>query len=192
MVLNAHARTAADRVVVPIGRSLVRIGATPNGLTTFGVLATFVGAGIVVGGRHLLGALVLAVATAADALDGTVARLRGRVTRWGSFYDSVSDRVSDVVLFGAAMWLVRASVVLFVVALVALGAALLTSYIRAKAESLGWEATVGLLERPERVVILIVGIGLGLVPLALWVLAVGGSVTVAQRLWAVRRQASDR
>ncbi len=190
MVLNAHARTAADRVVIPIGRSLVRLGATPNGLTTFGVLATFDGAGIAVSGRHLIGALVLAVATGADALDGTVARLRGRVTRWGSFYDSVSDRVSDVVLFGAAMWLVRASAVLFVVALVALGAALLTSYIRAKAESLGWEATVGLLERPERVIILIVGIGVGLVPLALWVLALGGTVTVAQRLRTVRQQAT--
>jgi CDP-diacylglycerol--glycerol-3-phosphate 3-phosphatidyltransferase len=82
-------------------------------------------------------------------------------------------------------------VVLFTVALVALGAALLTSYIRAKAESLGWTATVGLLERPERVIILIVGIGLGLLPFALWVLAVGGTVTVAQRLRVVRRQAAQ-
>ncbi len=189
MVLNAHARTATDRLVVPIGRSLVRLGATPDALTTFGLLATFVGAGIVVSGHHVVGAIVLAVATATDALDGTVARLRGRVTRWGSFYDSVSDRASDVVLFGAALWLVRDSVVLFVVALVALGTALLTSYIRAKAESLGWQATVGLLERPERVIILIVGIGAGLVALALWALALGGTLTVGQRLWTVRQQA---
>ena len=190
MVINAHARTATDRFVVPIGRTLVRLGASPDGLTTFGVLATAAGAGVVVAGHHLAGALVLAVATATDALDGTVARLRGRVTAWGSFYDSVSDRVSDVVLFGAALWLVRDSAMLFPVALVALGAALLTSYIRAKAESLGWDATVGLLERPERVIVLIVGIGLGLVPLALWLLALGGIVTVVQRLRAVRRQAS--
>lgn len=189
MVLNAHARTATDRLVVPIGRSLVRLGATPDALTTFGLLATFVGAGIVVSGQHVVGAIVLAVATATDALDGTVARLRGRVTRWGSFYDSVSDRASDVVLFGAALWLIRDSVVLFVVALVALGTALLTSYIRAKAESLGWQATVGLLERPERVIILIVGIGSGLVALALWALALGGTLTVGQRLWTVRQQA---
>ena len=191
MVINAHARTATDRLIVPIGRSLARLGATPNGLTTFGVLATFVGAGVVLSGHHLAGALVLAVATATDALDGTVARLRGRVTAWGSFYDSVSDRISDVVLFGAALWLVRDTVLLFTVALVALGAALLTSYIRAKAESLGWTATVGLLERPERVIVLIIGIGLGLLPLALWVLAIGGAVTVTQRLHAVHRQAAQ-
>jgi CDP-diacylglycerol--glycerol-3-phosphate 3-phosphatidyltransferase len=189
VVLNAHARTATDRLVVPIGRGLVRLGASPNGLTTFGLLATFVGAGVVVSGRHLVGAFVLAVATATDALDGTVARLGGRVTRWGSFYDSVSDRISDVVLFGAALWLVRDTGTMFVVGLVALGAALLTSYIRAKAESLDWQATVGLLERPVRVIILIAGIGVGLVPLALWVLAIGGTVTVAQRLRTVRQQA---
>lgn len=192
MVINAHARTATDRLVVPIGRSLARLGATPDGLTTFGVVATLAGAAVVVSGHHLVGALVLAVATAADALDGTVARLRDGATPWGAFFDSVSDRVSDVALFGAALWVVRGDAVLFSVGLVALAAAVVTSYIRAKAESLGWEATVGLLERPERVIVLIAGIGLGLLTLALWVLAIGGSITVAQRLRAVRGQAVAR
>jgi CDP-diacylglycerol--glycerol-3-phosphate 3-phosphatidyltransferase len=187
--LNAYARTATDRVVVPIGQRLVRLGATANGLTAFGVLATFAGAAIVVSGRSLMGAFVLALATATDAFDGTVARLQGQVTRLGAFFDSVSDRVSDVVLFGAAIWLIRDNALLFVVALIALGGALLTSYIRAKAEALGWQATVGLLERPERVMILIAGIGFGFLPVALWVLAVGAVVTVAQRLHAVIRQA---
>ncbi|HEX6256806.1 MAG TPA: CDP-alcohol phosphatidyltransferase family protein [Euzebyales bacterium] len=192
VVINAHARTATDRLVVPIGRSLARLGATPDGLTTFGVVATLAGAAVVVSGHHLVGALVLAVATAADALDGTVARLRDGATPWGAFFDSVSDRVSDVALFGAALWVVRGDAVLFSVGLVALAAAVVTSYIRAKAESLGWEATVGLLERPERVIVLIAGIGLGLLTLALWVLAIGGSITVAQRLRAVRGQAVAR
>ena len=190
MVINAHARTATDRVVIPIGRSLVRIGASPNMLTTFGVAGTFAGAGIVVADHALAGGLVLAVATATDALDGTVARLQGRVTRWGSFYDSVADRVSDVVLFGAALWLVQDDPLLFLVALTALAGALLTSYIRAKAESLGWQATVGLLERPERVIILILGLGLELLPFALWLLALGGAVTVGQRLRVVFHQAA--
>jgi CDP-diacylglycerol--glycerol-3-phosphate 3-phosphatidyltransferase len=192
VVINAHARTATDRLVVPIGRSLARMGATPDGLTTFGVVATLAGAAVVVSGHHLVGALVLAVATAADAFDGTVARLGDGATPWGAFFDSVSDRVSDVALFGAALWVVRGDAVLFTVALVALATAMLTSYIRAKAESLGWDATVGLLERPERVILLVTGIGLGLLPVALWVLAIGGSVTVAQRLRVVRRQAVAR
>jgi CDP-diacylglycerol--glycerol-3-phosphate 3-phosphatidyltransferase len=189
VVLNAYVRTTTDRVVVPLGRGLVRLGATPNGLTTFGLVLTCVGAAVVVRGQLFVGALILAVATAADAFDGTVARLQGRVTKWGAFYDSVSDRVGDVMLFGAAMWLVRDDPVLFVVALIALGAALLTSYIRAKAESLGWNATVGLMERPERVMILIAAIGFDLLTPALWVLAVGAVITVAQRLRVVMAQA---
>jgi CDP-diacylglycerol--glycerol-3-phosphate 3-phosphatidyltransferase len=192
VVINAHARTATDRLVVPIGRSLARLGATPDGLTAFGVVATLAGAAVVVAGHHFVGALVLAVATAADAFDGTVARLGDGATAWGAFFDSVSDRVSDVALFGAALWVVRTDAVLFIVALVALAAAMLTSYIRAKAESLGWEATVGLLERPERVIVLVAGIGFGLLPVALWVLAIGGAVTVVQRLRVVRRQAVEQ
>lgn len=191
MVLNAYARPTTDRVVIPIARGLVRMGATPNVLTTFGLIATFVGAAIVVSGHHLTGALVLAFATATDALDGAVARLSGSVTGWGAFYDSVCDRVSDVVLFGAAIWLVRTDPLMFVVALVALGGALLTSYIRAKAESLDYDATVGLMERPERVMILIAGMGLGFLLPALWVLAVGGILTVGQRLHAVMDQAAE-
>jgi CDP-diacylglycerol--glycerol-3-phosphate 3-phosphatidyltransferase len=190
VVLNAHARTATDRIVIPIGRSLVWFGATPNGLTTFGLIATFIGAAVVVSGHHFVGALILAFATATDALDGTVARLQGRVTKWGAFYDSVSDRVSDVVLFGAAIWLVHEDSLLFIVALIALGGALLTSYIRAKAEALGWHATRGLLERAERVIILIVAIAVGVLPVALWVLAVGAVITVAQRLREVMLQAA--
>lgn len=189
MALNAYARTKTDRLVVPIGRQLVLAGATPNGLTTFGLLATFVGAAIVVAGHPAAGAVVLALATATDVLDGTVARLRGTSTKFGAFYDSVSDRISDVVLFGAALWLVRDDPVLFVVGLTALGGALLTSYIRAKAEALGWQATVGLMERAERVTILVLSIGFGLLHYALWILAIGAMVTVAQRLRVVRLQA---
>lgn len=190
MVLNAYARPTTDRIVIPLGRGLVRLGATPNALTMFGLLATFVGAGIVVSGYHLAGAFVLAFATATDALDGTVARLTGQVTQMGAFYDSVSDRLSDIVLFATAIWLVRDDALLFAVGFVALAGALLTSYIRAKAESLGYDATVGLLERPERVMILITAIGLGLVVPAMWVLAIGSAITVAQRLHTVVEQAA--
>ncbi|HEY8338474.1 MAG TPA: hypothetical protein VIK95_01320, partial [Egibacteraceae bacterium] len=115
---------------------------------------------------------------------------RGTTGPLGAFYDSVTDRFSDVVVFGAAAWLVRDDPVLFVVALVGLAAGQGTSYMRAKAESLGWNATVGLVERPERLIVLIVGLAfpLLLAP-ALWVLAIGGLITVAQRARAVVRQA---
>lgn len=189
MALNAYARAVTDRVVVPIARGLVRIGATPNWLTFAGLVLTVIGVVILLLGHPLAGAFVMAAGAAVDAFDGAVARLRGSSGPFGAFYDSVTDRLSDSVVFGAAAWLVRADPLLFAVAITAMGAAQVTPYIRAKAESLGWEATVGIIERAERVIILITAIGLGFLPVALWVLALGGVVTIAQRLVVVVRQA---
>ncbi|MGH8903754.1 MAG: CDP-alcohol phosphatidyltransferase family protein [Egibacteraceae bacterium] len=189
MALTAYARTLTDQMAAPVAKGLVRMGATPNWLTFVGLAGVVVGVGMVLAGQHLPGAVVMAVATVFDGLDGAVARLRGSDSALGCFLDSVSDRVADAAIFGAAAWLVRADPVLFGVAMVALGTALVTSYIRAKAEALGWDATVGLIERPERMIVLILAIGLGFVPMALWTLAAGGLVTIAQRLHCVFRQA---
>ncbi len=190
MAINAYARAVTDRLVVPIARGLVRIGVTPNWLTFFGLVTTLLGVVAVLRyGR--VGAFVLALGTATDAFDGSVARLRSSASRFGAFYDSVTDRVSDAAILGAAVWLVRDDPVLFGVAMVALAGAQLTSYVRAKAESLGWTATVGVIERPERMAIIVLGIGFDLLAPALWLLAIGSLVTVAQRLRAVLSQAES-
>lgn len=189
MAINAYARAVTDRVVVPIARGLVRLGVTPNWLTFAGLVLTVIGVVVLLTGRPLAGAIVMACGAAIDAFDGAVARLRGSSGPFGAFYDSVTDRISDSVVFGAAAWLVRADPVLFAVAITAMGAAQVTPYIRAKAESLGWDATVGIIERAERVIILITAIGFGFLPVALWVLALGGVVTIVQRLVVVVRQA---
>lgn len=189
MALNAYARSTTDRVVLPVARWLVRMGATPNWVTTFGLLVTGIGATVVLSGLPVPGAWILALGALTDAFDGAIARLRRSESLIGSFYDSVADRVSDVILFATAAWLIRDEPLLFGVAMVALAAAFVTSYMRAKAESLGWNATVGIVERPERVIILIPGIGLDLLWLALPLLAVGGVVTVGQRIRAVLMQA---
>lgn len=189
MVLNAYGRAITERVVVPIARGLVRIGVTPNWLTFAGLVLTIIGVVILLLGHPLIGAIVMAAGAAIDAFDGAVARLRGSSGPFGAFYDSVMDRLSDSVVFGAAAWLVREDPLLFVVAVTAMAAAQVTPYIRAKAESLGWHATVGVVERAERMIILITAIGLGFLPLALWVLAVGGLITMAQRFRVVAQQA---
>lgn len=191
MALNAYARSATDRVVVPIARGLVRLGATPNWVTTAGLVATAAGCAVVLAGAPKTGALIMTAGALTDAFDGAVARERGMTSALGSFYDSVSDRVSDALLFSTAAWLVRDDALLFGLAMVALAAAFTTSYMRAKAESLGWNATVGLVERPERLIILVPGIGLGLLWLSLPLLVVGGGLTVAQRGRAVLRQATQ-
>lgn len=190
MALNAYARTITDRLVAPVARGLVRVGATPNWITFTGLVLSLAGVAVVLTGRPLAGAVVMACGGILDAFDGAVARLRGSSGPFGAFYDSVTDRISDAAVFGAAAWLVREDPLVFAVAVVAMGAAQITSYIRAKAEALGWQATVGIVERAERMVILISAIGLGFLPIALWVLAVGGVITIAQRLRVVVQQAN--
>jgi len=192
MALNAYARSAADAVLRPVVRGLVRVGATADAMTIVGMLTVLVGAGLIASGERQTGAVVVAFGAVLDALDGGVARARGTSGPFGAFLDSVTDRIADVAVFGAVAWLVRDDALLFAVALVALGAAQVTSYMRAKAESLGWSATVGVIERAERLALILMGIFFTpLLTAALWVLAVGGLVTIAQRFAAVIRQSSQ-
>lgn len=192
MALNAYARTAADALLRPVVAGLVRVGATADAMTVLGVVIVTAGSVVIALGERQAGAVVVALGAVLDALDGGVARARGTQRPFGAFLDSVTDRVADMAVFGAVAWLVRDDALLFAVTLVALGAAQVTSYMRAKAESLGWNATVGVIERAERLAVLLIGVFFTvLLPAALWILAVGGLVTVAQRLVAVLRQARD-
>ena len=189
MALGAKKRTAAERALLPVVRWLVRLGVTPDLLTAVGLAGTVLGMGLVLAGLAKTGAVVATVFSLVDALDGQVARYRGTSSRLGSFHDSVTDRISDAVVFGVAAWLVRDDPLLFGLAIVAAAAAQITSYVRAKAEALGWTADTGLIERPERLTILYPALGLHWLPVGLWLLAVGGLVTIAQRWHAVRSQA---
>ena len=183
-------RWISDKVFVPIARGLVRIGFTANGLTIVGLVLILAGLGVMlVTGRLLVGGIIAGFGAVLDALDGRVARIRGTAGQAGNFLDSVSDRVSDTAIFATAAWIWRADPVLFAVIMVGLGMAQLTSYIRAKAESLGWEASHGPVERPIRVLLIMCGMGFGFLPVSAWLLAVGGTVTVARRMAAVQRQA---
>ncbi|CAN5228789.1 phosphatidylinositol phosphate synthase [soil metagenome] len=190
MAVNAHFRSSTDRVVVPIAKGMAAVGLTPNAITTVGLLGVFVGMGLLLAGRPVLGGWIVAAATILDAFDGTVARLTGTSSEIGAFYDSVADRVADATIFAACAWVARDEPIVFTLVMVAFAAALITSYIRAKAESLGWDATVGIIERPERVAIILPAVGYGYLAVGAWLLAVGGLVTIGQRLWAVYRQAS--
>ena len=104
--------------------------------------------------------------------------------------DKVADRISDATIFAACAWVAREDPLVFTLVMVAFAAALITSYIRATAESLGWNATVGLIERPERVAIILPAVGYGFLWLGAWILAVGGVITILQRLHAVYGQAT--
>ena len=175
-------RTVA-RITEPFGRGLARLGVSPNTLTTLGLALTVSAALLIAQGRYGWGAAVLLLGGSMDAFDGAVARASDRSTPYGGFYDSVTDRIADGVVLTGLLWSVLDRPRLVLLVLVGLVAAQVTSYVRARAESIDLECSVGLMERAERGVVVLVGLlGGPLLEPALWVLAVGGVVTVLQRI----------
>lgn len=189
------------RVVYPKVESLInRIaawlhakGLTPNQLTLAGCVLSFVTGCIYAGGHFFLGGIALIVASAPDLLDGALARVSGKTTKFGGFLDSTLDRYSDFFLFGGiALGFARAQEAGWM--LLTLGILLgsfVTSYAKARAENLIPDCRVGFFERAERIVILLVGSLIGpLLGPALWILAIGTHWTAVQRILHTRRALS--
>ena len=181
-------------IIDGIVRFLSNLRINPNILTFSGVIISL-GAAFEFGyGNFFRGALVIVLAGLFDMLDGRVARISGRESQFGAFYDSVIDRYSDVIILqGLMVYYAREQMLGYVVLVgVVVMGAVLTSYARARAESLISTCKVGFMERPERVVLLIIGglsYGLpetshfyGRMEAVLWVLAVLGNWTVINRI----------
>lgn len=173
-----------DAVMVPIGRGIARTGLTPNVITTLGLVLTATATGVVATGNPVVGGWILVAGGLMDTFDGAVARAAGRASPFGGFYDSVTDRISDGLILGGMAWWLRDEPRLFILVLVAVVAAEVTSYVRAKAEAIDLDCSVGMLERVERAVLLMAGLIFHrwLLEVVLWILAVGGTVTVVQRI----------
>ena len=164
---------------------LSRLRINPNILTFTGVIISFWAAWNFGFGRMFYGALIVILAGLFDMLDGEVARRSRSVTDFGAFYDSVIDRYSDIILLqGLMVWYARQQRLGYVVlvGIVSMGA-ILTSYARARAESLIPTCKVGFMERPERIVLLIIGGLTNRMEAVLWVLAVLGNWTVIIRIY---------
>ena len=183
--------TLPNRLTEPLGRGLASTGVTPNMITMAG-LAGAIGAGVLVArGQFLAGGIVMIVAAALDLFDGMVARASGQVTLFGGIFDSLCDRLSEAAVLGGLVFRLasqgkREEVMLAFIAVVG---SLLVSYLRARAEAAGLQLREGLFTRPERVIVLGVGLIFDLVRIALWILAVAANLTVLQRLWVVRGKA---
>ena len=199
MLDNANARRSVARFIDPMARSLLRLKVTPDGISWFGCGATIlISATFLAQGRFLLGSILFGAFSLLDLLDGTMARMLGTSGPWGAFLDSTLDRISDsAVIIALIYFYLHANVVnaeLAVVAgIISLLMSLLTSYARAKAESLDAKCTVGIAERAERniiiwVALLISGLATDVTPYALALLAVLSSITVVQRIIFVRKQ----
>ncbi len=189
-MLDAKAREALKGLSDLTGRGLARLGFTANVLTALGVVLSAAAAWRIAEGAFLSGGLILIAGGVLDFCDGAVARVRGTASRFGAFLDSVTDRISDAIVFSALLWFFfrGGEDRVAVVALAAYAGGQLTSYIRAKAESVGYDCKVGILERAERLILLCAGLILGYVEIMLWAVAVLSAVTVVQRLVHVARQ----
>jgi phosphatidylinositol phosphate synthase len=196
-MLNAL-RPALDRVLNPVGRALARTPLTPNALTVIGTLGVSAGAlALFPIGELFAGTMVCWFFTFADMLDGTLARIKGTTGPWGAFLDSTLDRVADAAVFGGlTLWFMFGghSRLLAGVALFDLVCGALVSYAKARAESLGYHADVGIAERTERLLIALVAAGLQglgvpyILAIGLWALAPLTAFTFGQRVVAVRRE----
>lgn len=199
-MLNRHARGFFTALFTPLARWLLRIGVSPDAVTIVGTAGVVVGALVFYPlGQLWWGTLFITAFIFSDVLDGIMARMRSVKSRWGNFLDSTLDRIADGALFaGLAIWFFTggANVPIAMAATICLVLGMVVSYARAKAESLGFTANVGVAERAERLVSVLVVTGftgLGLPPVVLLVtlalLAAASFITVVQRIVSVRRQA---
>ena len=193
-MLDGNWRAAVDRGLIPIGRSLRRTGVSADVVTITGIVMATAAAVSIGLGYLRFGLLFLVLTGIPDALDGAVAKASGTASKRGAFFDSVSDRLTDALLFGGIAWHLAGTepgrTMMLPVAV--MGAAMLVSYQRAKAESLGFDAKGGLMERAERFIVLAFGLLFSeiLIPV-LWVMLALSLVTAVQRFIKVWRQATS-
>jgi CDP-diacylglycerol--glycerol-3-phosphate 3-phosphatidyltransferase len=196
-VLGVNARPVVAKVIGPAVGRLARSGVTPDAITILGTLGAVAGAvGLIATGHLFWGAFTVTVFVLLDMLDGALARARGGGSVFGAVLDSTGDRAADAAIFGALVWWFSGAGdnrLLVLLALLCLVLGVLTSYIKARAEGVGLTCDVGLVERTERLILVLVGTGfagLGIpyaVHVALWLLLAGSAVTVGRRFLAVRR-----
>lgn len=180
-------------VLDPAVACINRLGITPNVLTLTGLVGNIVAAFFLSQGSLLIGGLIVLFVAPLDALDGALARMSGEASRFGAFVDSVTDRYSELFLFGGLMlhYLQRGDWLWAVVVYIAATGAMLVSYTRARAEGVGYSAKSGLLTRAERFVILIPSLIFNFAEIGVTLIAVFANFTALQRIYHVRIQARE-
>ncbi|WP_432564782.1 phosphatidylinositol phosphate synthase [Kineococcus sp. SYSU DK003] len=200
-MLNRYARAVTTKLFTPLARLLLRLGLTPDAVTFLGTLGVVASALVLYPmGELFWGSLAVTIFVLSDTIDGIMARSLGRSGKWGAYLDSTLDRFADGAVFGGlAVWFARGGDddLTAGLALLCLVLGSIVSYAKARAEGLGYTANVGIAERGERMVAVLVGAGfvglgvpLGFLQVVLALLAVGSAVTVVQRMTTVHRQAT--
>ncbi len=181
-------------VLDPLGGFLNRLGLRPNTMTLLGLAGNAVGAYFLSQGNMLVGGLLVLLMTPIDALDGTMARLRGEASEFGAFVDSVSDRYAELLILGGVLYhfVQQGNMLGVVLTYVAAAGSVLVSYNKARAESLGFEAKIGILTRVERYLVLAPALVFNRPLIGVAIIAVFANITALQRIFHVRKQAHSR
>lgn len=192
--LEIFLRKLFKGVIDPIARLFIKMGLKPNTITALGFFFTILAAYFTATGRFLIAGLILLVGAPLDVVDGSMARLRGEPTRFGGFIDSVTDRYSELVLLlGLLFYYVQQqNLSASLLAFIAAAGSVMVSYTKARAESLGFTAKVGLLTRVERMIIMVVFLLIKRPIIALWIISIGANITAIQRMWFVYKQSKEQ
>ncbi|MHB0967360.1 MAG: CDP-alcohol phosphatidyltransferase family protein [Bellilinea sp.] len=169
-----------------------KIGLTPNAMTLLGLAGHIGAAYLLARGEMLWGGVVVMIMGPFDALDGTMARLRGKISRFGGFLDSVVDRYAELFLLGGLLIYYSNQQLWLPVMLVYAAAAgsVMVSYTRSRGETANFKVTAGLMTRVERYIVIVLSLLFNRPIIALWILAILGNLTALQRIWLVRKQAA--
>lgn len=192
---RTQARNVLARYVeLPTARLLGRMGLSPGKVTVIGLLLSGATAYLLSVGQFVEGGLLLLLASALDMADGALARLQGRATAAGALLDSSADRISEAVVFLGLLvfYISPLSIPEVLLIFLALVGSFMVSYLRARGEGLGVDSKVGVMTRPERVVVLAVGLLIGQVAVALGIIAALSYITSLHRFWHIQRELSNR
>jgi len=192
--LSDQLRVIFKGVLDPIGTFFNRLGLMPNTMTLLGLIGNICGAILLSQGKMTYGGILILLMGPVDALDGTMARLRGMEGNFGAFVDSVTDRYSELVIFAGLLYYFayKGDMLNVILVFAAAAGSILVSYIRSRGQSLGWDTKVGILTRLERYLVLAPTLILNLPIIGLWIIAIFANVTAIQRIMDVRRQAYQK
>jgi CDP-diacylglycerol--glycerol-3-phosphate 3-phosphatidyltransferase len=194
VTFSDRARVVFKGVLDSVGAFFNRLGIYPNTMTLLGLAGSVIGAVLLALGYITAGGVIIMLMGLIDALDGTMARLRGMPSDFGAFVDSVTDRYSELVIYGGLLYdfLQKGEMLSVLGIFLAASGSVLVSYIRARAASLGMDTKVGILGRFERYLVLAPSLILSIPMVGVWIIAVLANVTAIQRILDVRRQAHEQ
>jgi CDP-diacylglycerol--glycerol-3-phosphate 3-phosphatidyltransferase len=190
-ILTDYLRVRSRALLEPFAIFFNRLGLNPNTMTILGLVGNAIGAVLIARGNMFWGGVLVLAMGPVDALDGTMARLRGQPTKFGAFVDSVTDRYSELAIFGGLLVFYQQQnmgLEMLIVYAAAAGS-VLVSYVRARGQSLGYDTKVGLFSRFERFAVLTPALILNIPLVGVAIVALFGNITALQRILDVRRQA---